>query len=158
MTSLQRRGGRAGPASALRTLDALFDEWMRTFPMRRPFGMALEVPGEELIRVDEFREGDTQVIRAELPGIDPEKDVELTVGDGMLRIHAERRFEEDRQDKGYTRHELRYGSMTRTLPLPEGAGEADISATYKDGILEVRVPIPQPPEAAEPTRIPITKE
>jgi HSP20 family protein len=156
---MQRRGARAAePVSALGRLDRLFDEYMRSFAMRRPFGMAFEVPGEELIRVDEFRDGDTQVIRAEMPGIDPEKDVELTVHEGMLRIHAERRVEEDRQDKGYTRHELRYGTMTRTLPLPEGAGEADIKATYKDGILEVRIPIPEPPTAAEPTKIEISKE
>ena len=103
------------------------------------------------------RDGQTLVIRAELPGIDPEKDVELTVADGMLRIDAERRVEKDTQDMGYTRHELRYGRFTRTLPLPETATESDISAAYKDEILEVRVPIPEPRAAKEPTRIAISK-
>ncbi len=154
MSSMQRRES----MSPVGRLDRLFDEWMRTFPLRRPFGMSWDVPGEELIRVDEFRDGDTQVIRAELPGIDPARDVDLTVSEGMLHIRAERRVEEDRQDKGYTRHELRYGSMTRTLPLPEGASEADIKASYRDGILEIRVPVPQPPKSAEPTKIAITKK
>ena len=57
MTSVQRRSGRAQePASALGRIDRLFDEWMRTFPMRRPFTTGWDVPGEELIRVDEYRE------------------------------------------------------------------------------------------------------
>ena len=134
-------------------LDRMFDEWFRTLPMRRA---GWEVPGEELIRVDEFRDGDTQVVRAELPGIDPDRDVELTVADGMLRIEAQRRVEEETEDKGYLRHELRYGSFTRTLPVPEGADESDIKATYKDGILEIRIPIVEA-AAPEPTRIRVAK-
>jgi HSP20 family protein len=147
MKSLVRRERGNDPASLFTRMDRVFEEWMRSLPMRRPFGMGWEWPGEDLIRVDEYRDGDTEVIRAELPGIDPEKDVELIVSDGMLRINAERRVEEKTEDKGYVRHELRYGSMTRTLPLPEGVAESDISATYKDGILEVRFPVPARPPA-----------
>jgi HSP20 family protein len=156
MTSLQR--SRSGElASPLARLDRMFDEWFRTLPMRRPFGLPGEMAGEEIIRVDEFRDGDTQVVRAELPGIDPEKDVEITVQDGVLHIAAQRRIEEDRQDKGYTRHELRYGSFARTLPVPEGASENDIQASYRDGILEIRIPVVQPPAVKEPTRISVTR-
>lgn len=133
------------------------DEWMRSLPMRRPFGLAWDWPGEDLIRVDEYRDGDTIVVRAELPGIDPDKDVELTVSDGMLRIEAERRVEEESKDKGYVRHELSYGRLTRTLPLPEGVVESDITASYRDGILEVRVPVPATVAGQEPTKIAISK-
>ena len=87
------------------------------------------MPGEHVIGVDDCRDGDAQVIRAERAGIDPDKDVELTVMDGTLRIDAERRVEKDAQDKGYN-HQLRCRRFTRTLPLPAGATEADISATY----------------------------
>ena len=66
-------------------------------------------------------------------------------------------MEEKTEDKGYTRQELRYGSFSRTLPLPEGASESDIKATYKDGILEIRVPVSEPPAAAAPTRVAVTK-
>ena len=156
MSSLIRRDRGADLASRFSRMDRLFEEWMRSLPMRRPFGLGWDWPGEDLIRVDEYREGDTEVIRAELPGIDPEKDVELTVGDGMLRINAERRSEQKTEEKGYVRHELRYGSMSRTLPLPEGVSESDISATYKDGILEVRIKVPERTEAA-PTKIAIRK-
>jgi HSP20 family protein len=138
-------------------MDRLFEEWLRSFPIRRQIGPGWDVLSEELIRVDEFREDNTQVIRAELAGIDPDKDVEITVKDGVLQIDAQRRVEEKIEDKGYTRHELRYGSFSRSLPLPDGASESDIKATYKNGILEIRVPVAERPEAAEPTKIGIAK-
>lgn len=154
MSSMQRRT--SDYPTPFARLDRMFDEWFRALPMRRGTGMGWDVPGEELIRVDEYREGDTQVIRAELPGIDPEKDVELSVSEGMLRINAQRRVEQETEDKGYTRHELRYGSFTRTLPLPEGASQSDIKASYKDGMLEIRVPIKEQAKH-EPTRIAINR-
>lgn len=155
MSTIARRE-RTRDLAGFGRMDRLFEEWLRSLPMRRPFGLGWDWPGEDLIRVDEYRDGTTQVIRAELPGIDPAKDVQITVADGMLRITAERRVEEQSQDKGYTRHELRYGSLTRSLALPEGVAEADITATYKDGILEIRVPVPEKAPETEPTTIPIT--
>jgi HSP20 family protein len=77
-------------------------------------------PGEDFIRVDQYRENGAEVIRAELPGIDPDKDVEITVIDGMLRINAERRVESKTEDKGYLRHELHYGSLTLDRSLARG--------------------------------------
>ena len=152
MTALQERDKRTLESPWSR-LDRLFDEWMRTMPMRRLLG---EAPGEDVIRVDEYRDDDTQVIHAELPGIDPDKDVEISVSGGMLRINAERRVEEKTETKGYTRHEMRYGSFTRTLPLAEGATEDDIKADYKDGVLEIRVPVAQPTAPSEPRKIPVS--
>ncbi|MCE3553141.1 Hsp20/alpha crystallin family protein [Pseudonocardia sp. RS11V-5] len=154
MSMISRRDKGADVTSFTR-MDRLFDEWFRALPMRRPFGLDWPA-GEELIRVDEYRDGDTQVIKADLPGIDPAKDVEITAADGMLRIRAERRIEQDREDKGYTRHEIRYGSMMRTLPLPENVSEGDITASYKDGMLEIRIPMPPVPEAKKPTSIPVS--
>jgi HSP20 family protein len=159
MSSVERRdkGSSTTGMSPFSRLDRMFDEWMRTLPTHRAQGMPWEMRGEDVIGVDEYRDGDTQVIRAELAGIDPDKDVELTVTDGMLRIDAERRVEKDTEDKGYTRHELRYGRFTRSLPIPDGVSPDDITATYKDGILEVRVPMPQPPAEQAPTKIAIAK-
>ena len=121
--------------------DQLFDEWARMMPFRR-----WTEPGD-LIRVEEYREDGTLVVHADLPGIDPNKDVELTVSDGMLHIEAERHEEEKHEGKGYVRREVRYGSMSRSLPLPSGVTGADITATYKAGVLEVRIPEPKPEEA-----------
>jgi HSP20 family protein len=72
----------------------------------------------------------------------------------MLHIHAERREEQKTEGKGYLRHELRTGTFSRNLPLPRGVTEADIKATYKHGILEIRVPMPEA-EELEPTKIPV---
>lgn len=104
---------------------------------------------EDMLKVEEYREGDAVVIRADLPGIDPDKDVTIEILDGELRVSAERRREEKIEEKDYVRTELRYGSFTRTVPLPAGASEQDVAATYKDGVLEIRVPLaePQAPEA-----------
>jgi HSP20 family protein len=108
-----------------------------------------------LMRVEEFVEGDTCVIRAELPGIDPDKDVEISVSDGIMHLQAVRRERsEDERPDGY-RSEFRYGSLERRFRLPQGTTEKDIKATYHDGILEVRVPAPKQVKAA--ARIPIAR-
>jgi HSP20 family protein len=155
VTSLQRR--RPDETNPFTRLDRMFDEWFRALPMRRPLNFAQDLEDDQLIRVDEYRDGDAQVIRAELPGIDPAEDVEITVQAGMLRISAQRKVEEETQDKGYTRRELRYGSFSRTLPMPDGAAESDIKASYRDGILEIRIPIVEP-TTSQPTRIAVSKE
>ncbi|GAA1542400.1 Hsp20/alpha crystallin family protein [Nocardioides humi] len=113
--------------------------------------------GTRLIRIEEFTDGDTSVIRAELPGIDPDKDVEITVDDGVLRIRASReeRAEEDRAD-GY-RSEFHYGTLVRSFRLPEDVSADDVHATYQDGILEVRVPTPPPPASAAPQKIAVDR-
>jgi HSP20 family protein len=153
MAGLMRREPRGEVSEFFSRFDRMFDEWARVMPLRAvAFPRWADVDG--MIRVEEFHDDGTLVVRADLPGIDPEKDVDLTVADGMLRIEAERREEEKKEDKGYLRQELRYGSLSRTLPLPEGVTESDIKATYKAGTLEIRIPEPK----QEPTKkIPISK-
>jgi HSP20 family protein len=142
MPGLMRREPRGEAADIFGRFDSLFDEWARMTPFRPvPFPRLWGV--EDLIRVEEYQEDGMLVIRADLPGIDPDSDVELTVSGGMLHIEAERREEEKKEGKGYVRRELRYGSLSRSLPLPEGVTDADIAATYKDGVLEIRVPEPK---------------
>ena len=90
--------------------------------------------------VDVFhREGDL-VIRAELPGIDPERDVEITLRDGLLTLRGERRHEERTRENGMSRFESAYGSFERSVVLPQGVKEDDITASYDSGILEAVVP------------------
>jgi HSP20 family protein len=153
MAGLIRREPRGEVGEFFSRFDRMFDEWARMMPFR-----AVSFPHwhdvDDLIRVEEFRDNGTLVVRADLPGIDPDKDVELTVSDGMLHIHAERREEDKKEDTGYLRRELRYGSLSRTLPLPEGVTESDITAAYKAGMLEIRVP---EPKKAEATKIPISR-
>ena len=156
MTTPTRRDRGGHISGRFNRMDRMFEEWMRSLPTRRPFGLGWDWPGEGLIRVDEYRDGATEVIRAELPGIDPAKDVELTATGGMLRIDAQRRLDEETADRGYRHHEMRCGHLTRTLPLPDGVTGSDITATYKDGILEIRIPVPERTDT-EPTKIEIAK-
>ena len=118
-------------------------DWPDWFPARRFLDWPesfREMLNESSLCVEEFYDGDTMVVRVELPGIDPDKDVEITFSDHMLHISAERREETKAEDaKGY-RSEFRYGSFTRDVALPPGATDADVTATYADGILEVRFP------------------
>jgi HSP20 family molecular chaperone IbpA len=90
-----------------------------------------------LLRVeDEMKDGFYEV-RAELPGVDPIEDIEVTVRDGQLTIKAERT--QTSESNGHS--EFSYGSFVRTVPLPAGADEDDINATYDRGILTVSVPL-----------------
>jgi HSP20 family protein len=107
------------------------------------------------IRVEELVDNGLLVIRAELPGIDPEKDVQVTVEDGMLSIHAERREEKRHSGGGHVRSEFRYGTFVRRVPLPRGASPDVVSASYRDGILEVRLPAPAPGSASR--RVPVER-
>lgn len=86
------------------------------------------------IRVEDYMEGDQYFVRAELPGIDPVKDVRITFADGELRLDVVRK-ETTHPDK--TRSEFHYGSFFRIIPLPTGVMEKTITARYADGILEI---------------------
>lgn len=87
------------------------------------------------IRVEDYTEDGRYVIRAEIAGIDPEKDLDVSVGADYLTIHAER----SSKHEGPHRSEFRYGSFSRTLQLPAGADTNDVTAEYADGILTVKV-------------------
>ncbi len=128
-----------------------------------PFGRLLErwrwpemLPfPEDDMKVEEFIEGDQMVVRAEMPGLDPDKDVDMRIVDGGLRIHAERREQREERDKARYRSEFRYGSFTRTVPLAGDVTEGDVKATYKDGILEVRLPTDR--QKVDAKRIPVQR-
>ncbi|MDQ4501007.1 Hsp20/alpha crystallin family protein [Sinomonas sp. ASV322] len=109
------------------------------------------------LRVEEFRDGDTFVVRAEIPGIDPEQDVDVTVRDGELNIRATRQESSENAAKEGYRSEFRYGSFSRAVPLPRNAVQDDIRASYKDGVLEVRVPAASD-SGPGPTRINVSRD
>lgn len=148
MTLMQRRH-RTEPMRP----ETLWPTWLSNRGLVEWPSWAMFTDGPDM-KVEEFTDGDRLVIRAELPGIDPDQDVEITVADHMLTIRAERRREEQVEDKDGYRSEFEYGSFVRSMTLPTGAGEADVEATYRDGILEVRVPVAADTEAR---KVPITR-
>jgi HSP20 family molecular chaperone IbpA len=89
------------------------------------------------IRMENFRESNRYVVRAELPGVDPEHDVKVRVDRGILTLEAARN--EERHDEHRT--EFRYGALRRSVTLPATAEEDGISAHYDRGILEISVPL-----------------
>jgi HSP20 family protein len=92
--------------------------------------------------IDLVREKDRYVLRADVPGIDPEE-IKIEVEDGVLTISGEHAEEKEEKDKDYVRRERRYGSFSRSMTLPKGVEPDDIDATCKDGVLEVVVPAPK---------------
>lgn len=114
-----------------------------------------DIPG--WMRVEEVQEDGNLVVRAELPGIDPDKDVEVSVSDGVLHVVARREERSEKKgEKGRVRSEFRYGELRRDLALPKGVDQGAIKAGYKDGILEVRIPWPAEVEASA-TKIPVSR-
>jgi HSP20 family protein len=120
-------------------------DWMRT-EMDRLFA-------DDLISVEEFRDGDEYVVRAEIPGVDPDKDIEVSVVDRVLRIRADKREETRTDEQDGFRSEFRYGTFSRAVELPAGATADDVKASYTDGVLEVRVRLDE--VEAKATKIPI---
>lgn len=106
---------------------------------------------EGFIPVEEYREDGHYVVRADLPGIDPDNDVTVTVEDGYLVIEGARRHEE--HDEHHS--EVRFGSFSRRLPLPKGCTGDDVTASYDSGVLTVTLPADG--EVPQPTRIPIAR-
>jgi HSP20 family molecular chaperone IbpA len=103
-----------------------------------------------MIRVEDTLTDQEYRVRAELPGLDPEKDVHVSVDNGVLTIHAERRV----QEKAPGRSEFRYGMLQRSVRLPGNADADNIRAAYDKGILEVTVPLKASESAGR--QIPVT--
>jgi HSP20 family protein len=136
--------------SAQRGLPDLLD-WAESLPQllaltNRP--VTTDVRG---MRLEEFVEDGRYVVRAELPGMDPENDIDIEVDDGVMTIRAERR--QEKHDRGST--EFYYGRLERRVVLPEGADESDITARYEGGVLEVSVAVRE--KMARPRSIPVQR-
>ena len=87
-------------------------------------------------------------VTAELPGLE-QKDVTLTVDDGLLTLSGEKSQESEEEGKTFHRVERSYGKFTRTLQLPADADENNISAAMKNGILSVTVAKAAKPEKTQ---------
>ena len=120
-------------ASLRESMDKLFEE----FFTRRPDRIRAPVVWQPAIEAYET-DGDV-VVRAELPGIDP-KQVEISVTEDTLTLKGEAKSEQEEKKRNYYRRELRYGSFVRSIALPSGVQGDKASASYKNGILEIRVP------------------
>jgi HSP20 family protein len=141
---------KAEPASALSPfgdLERRFERMERIFEdfFGRPFGFHLpslrpRAAAEEVSpSVDIFEEGSDVVVKAELPGMKKE-DLEVNFARGNLVISGEKKQEEKVEKKDYYRMERSYGAFTRSFRLPADVQGDKAKATFKDGVLMIRVP------------------
>jgi HSP20 family protein len=101
-----------------------------------PVSTLHRMPDQPLpIPVEQYADGSGYVIRLEVPGIDPATDLTVSVEAGAIVVRAER---PDSAPEG-RQTEFRYGRLARRVPLPLGADAREVSASYHDGILTVRV-------------------
>lgn len=136
MTTVVRRSGNPLPGLL---------EW---FDLNRPSTLT---DLTHYIPVESYTEDGTFVLRADLPGVDPDRDIEVSVVGDVLTIRAER-HEQDHHD-GHS--EVRYGSFTRSVRLPQGSRAGDVAARYDAGVLVVSVPTPAP--STEPIRVDVQR-
>ncbi len=122
------------------------DDMDRTFGAGSPEGQvwrpAIEVKQEK----------DKLIVRAEIPGIKKE-DVNVNIADGSLTLEGERKQEKEEKREGYFHSERSYGKFMRSIPLPEGAKIDQATAQFKDGLLEITIPVPEVKETGR--QIPI---
>ena len=132
-------------------IDRLFDDFGMGF--RWPFGRSL-FAAEPLFRreqtwasmpaVDVVESEKGYEITADLPGMD-EKNIEVKVADGVLTMKGERQEEKEEKKKDYYLQERSFGSFQRSFELPEGVDADKIEASFKKGVLTVK--LPKKPEA-----------
>lgn len=124
----------------LADLERRMDEFFEELSWPRAFVPAPKAPKSRFLpAADVFHKNGDLVIRADLAGMDPVKDVKLTLLDGDLVITGERRQETEVREEDYFRRERSYGSFERHIAVPEGTDAAKVKASYHDGILEVTV-------------------
>jgi HSP20 family protein len=128
------------------TLDRLYDEGFS-----RPWRI-LGSDTEASMPLEVSETDDAIEVKAQLPGVKAE-DINITLSSGMLNIRAEHREDHDEKQKNFVRHEIRYGAMQRSISLPSGVDSNNVTATFDDGILRLKLP-----KSAEvmPKRIPIS--
>jgi HSP20 family protein len=102
--------------------------------------------------VDIFETENEVVIKAELPGLQPE-DIDIKLENNVLMLKGERRFEKETKNENYHRVELSYGNFTRSFSLPAFVDDSKVHAEYKNGLLRVVLP---KKEQAKPKEIKIS--
>ena len=139
------RAGLSGmsPFALMRRLTDDFD---------RVFGEELEV-GAWSPAVEVKQAKGKLIVNAELPGLKKEE-VKVTVSEDGLILEGERKREKEEKGEGYYHSERFYGQFFRRIPLPEGAKVDEAAANFKDGVLEVTVPIPEKKDTTK--QIPVT--
>jgi len=141
-TALRRKG--VDRTRALQAdINQAFEDFWRGFgvpmPFENIFGGGLSASSDRLPRID-VRENDKEVdVEAELPGMD-DKDIDISVAEGMLVIRGEKKAEREEKNGGYIKRERSFGRIERIVPLPDGLDLEHAKAVFKQGVLTVAIP------------------
>ena len=127
------------PFGALsREMNRLFEEFHNRFDLE-PFGFSGSQGGTFWPSID-VTDHDTEVrITGELPGMDAE-DIDISIANGAVTIHGEKKQEKENSGKDHYRMERSYGSFSRTVPLPTEVDEDKVQADFKNGVLTICLP------------------
>jgi HSP20 family protein len=129
------------PARPVRSFRELFEDMDRLwegFPSLRRMLPLIEA--QKWPAVDVFEREGALVVKADTPGMSA-KDIEINVNENGLTISGERSEEKEVKEKDYYRSERSYGRFTRQIPLPAGVDREKATANFKDGVLEVTLPL-----------------
>ena len=136
--SQNRRAGDGPLASLRRELDEVFERFSRGFGggelMEREDLWSGFSPAVDVAETDK-----DVLVTAELPGLD-EKDIDVSLSGGYLSIRGEKKAEKEDKEEQYYRKESYYGSFQRTIALPSEVQEDKVEATYKKGVLKIKLP------------------
>lgn len=129
-----------------REMEHFFDHWLdefrHIFHWPRLSGPERRLSSREIIHmpaVDVYDEKDALVVKADLPGITGDE-LDVTLSDARLTIKGEKKKEEEVKGEDYHRWERSYGAFARTIDLPVPVKADEVKATFKNGVLEVRLP------------------
>lgn len=120
-------------------MDRLFDRFF-TDPWGGVFGGRLGALSEIIEPALDVSETDSHVVvRAEVPGVDPER-IDVSVTEEALTIAGEKEeTEEEREGENYFRSERRFGSFRRTIPLPTSVDPENVDAKFRNGVLRIEM-------------------
>jgi len=132
--------GNEGLGSLFREIERTFDDFSRRSPLA---GFAGFGDGATAPKIDVSEGKDGIEVTAELPGVD-EKDIDLTLSNGVLTIRGEKKTERDETDKEKNWHvvERRYGAFSRAITLPYDPDSSKVEAKFEKGVLRVKLPKP----------------
>jgi HSP20 family protein len=140
-----KEGREVGPWRPFSGLTGMEQEVEKLFEdfWGRPFGWPERWRSRELkVRgpaIEVYEETGDVVVKAEIPGLKKE-DLQVNLSDNLLTIHGEKKQEEEKKEKGYYYSERSYGSFSRSIQLPTDVQPEKVSASFKDGVLEIRLP------------------
>ncbi len=144
-------------------LDRIARRWEPSFS--HLFDEMEEGGNEALIpAIESYLKDGNLVVRADMPGLEP-KDIDVTILGNVLMVKGERRNEKEVKKDDYLRREVSYGSFERRMSLPEGAATDKVKAMFKNGVVEISLPMAKeavakkiPVEAEAEKKVEVTRK